>query len=141
MLALLLFSVCLSSLLVDLAHLISFFCDLIPLERLLILVILSSLSFVPVGLSVLTLLLLPVSALRFDVESVVSFCSLFAAERQGRLVCLGAVVVIAVGLECSCGVVLDALLFLVVDGVCRPLEGGGLLQRFDFFLLLFLPYG
>ena len=64
-------------------------------------VILSSSSLAPVRLSVLTLLLLPVSALRFDVECVVAFCSLFAAERRGGLVCLGSVVVIAIGLECA----------------------------------------
>ena len=32
-----------------------------------------------------------------------------------------------------CGVVLDALLFLVVDGVCRLLEEGGLLQKINIF--------
>ena len=40
-----------------------------------------------------------------------------------------------------CGVVLDALLFKVVYGVCCLLEEGGLLQRFNIFLLLFLLYG
>ena len=69
--------------------------------RLQIVVILSSSSLAPVGLSVSTLSLLPVSALRFDVECVVAFCSLFAAERRGGLVCLGAVVVIAIGLKCA----------------------------------------
>ena len=32
-----------------------------------------------------------------------------------------------------CGVVVDALLFLVVDCVCRPLEEDGLLQRLNIF--------
>ncbi len=35
-----------------------------------------------------------------------------------------------------CGVVLDALLFLVVNCVCRPLEEGGLLQRFYIFVVI-----
>ncbi len=42
------------------------------------------------------------SALRFvDVARVVTFYSLFAAERLGGLVCLGEVVVIAIGWECA----------------------------------------
>jgi hypothetical protein len=35
------------------------------------------------------------------VDCVVAFRSSFAAERQGRVVCLGTVVVIAIGLECA----------------------------------------
>jgi hypothetical protein len=67
--------------LVDLARSISIFCDLFPLVRLRIVVILSSSSLAPVGLSVSTLPLSPVSALRFDVECVVAFSSLFAVKR------------------------------------------------------------
>jgi hypothetical protein len=58
-------------------------------------------SLAPVGLSVSNLLLLSVSVLRFYVERVVAFCSSFAAERRGGVVCLGTVVVIAIGLECA----------------------------------------
>lgn len=85
MLALLLLSVCLSSLLVDLARSVLFFCDLFPLLLLWIVVILSSSSLVLVGFSVSTLSLSPVSGLRFDVERVVTFCSSFAAERRDGL--------------------------------------------------------
>ena len=82
MLALLLLSVCLSSLLVDLARSVSFLCDLFPLEPLLILVILSSLSLAPDGLSVLTLLLLPVSALPSMWSALLNFvhCLRLSAE-------------------------------------------------------------
>ncbi len=69
--------------------------------RLWLLVILSSSTLAHVGFSISTLSLLPVSALRFDVGRVVAFCSSFASERRGRLVFLGAVVVIAIGLECA----------------------------------------
>ncbi len=60
-------------------------------------------------------------------ECVVAFCSLFAAERQGGLVCLGSVVVIAIGLECALWCSAQCFVVLVVDGVCHPLEEGGLL--------------
>ncbi len=98
--ALLLFSVSLSSLLVYLACSLSFFCALFPLMRQWLLVILSLLSLLlaPLGFSISTLSL-AVTALRFDVGCVVAFCSSFAAERRGGLVCLGAVVVIAIGWE------------------------------------------
>ena len=69
-------------------------CDLFPLKQILILVMLSLLS-------VSTLSLSPVFALRFDVECIVAFSSLFAVERQGGLVCFEAVVVIVIGLECA----------------------------------------
>jgi hypothetical protein len=73
------------------------FCDLFPLVRLGFLVILLLSTLAHLGFSIMTF---PssVSALRFDVERVVvACCSSFMAECRGGLVCLGAVVVIAIG--------------------------------------------
>lgn len=116
-------------LLVDLACLVSFFCDLFPLVRLGLLVILSSSTLAPLGFSVLTFPT-SVSALRFNAGFIVTCsCSSFVAERRGGLVCLGAVVVIAIGWECAVWCCAGCLVVIGCDGVCRLLEEEGGLVR------------
>ena len=105
-LALISLSVCVSSLVVDVASSVRFFCALLPLAWLGLSVIVSLLSLLlaPLGFNVSTLSS-PVFALRFNVERVVAYISLFAAERRAGVVFRGAVVVIAIGWECGwwCG--------------------------------------